>query len=47
MCDSSRAGAKGERQVKNPIAQVVVGPVSIRAQPRPRYLLVLPTQRAT
>jgi hypothetical protein len=28
-------GGKGRR--KTPLAQVVVGPVSIRAQPRPRY----------
>jgi hypothetical protein len=27
---------RGERQVKNPLVQVVVGPDSIRAQPRPR-----------
>jgi hypothetical protein len=31
MCDSGRAGARGGRQVKNPLAQVFVGPVSIRA----------------
>jgi hypothetical protein len=36
MCDSGRAGARRKRHVKNPLVQVVVGLVSIRAHPRPR-----------
>jgi hypothetical protein len=37
MCDSGRTGAEGGRHAKNPLAQVVDGPVSIRALSRPRY----------
>jgi hypothetical protein len=37
MCDSGRAGAGGGKASENSLAQVVDGPVPIRAPPRPRY----------
>jgi hypothetical protein len=36
MCDSGRARACGEEQVKNPLAHVVVSPDAIHKHPRPR-----------
>jgi hypothetical protein len=38
---------RGEIQAKNPLAQVVGGPYSIHAHPRPTYQLLFPSQLAT